>query len=44
MTWPLLDFDGVLTVGDPAPPLAAIVRGFGAARACGCGPMPIRRA
>ena len=44
MTWSTLDFDGTLTVADPAPLLAAIVRGFGAAKACGCGLMPIRRA
>lgn len=44
MTWSTLDFDGTLTVADPAPLLAAIVRGFGAAKAYGCGLMLIRRA
>lgn len=44
MIWSTLDFDGTLTVADPVPLLAAIVRGSGAAKACGCGLMPIRRA
>lgn len=44
MTWSTLDFDGTLIVADPAPLLAAIVRGFGAAKAYGCGLMLIRRA
>ena len=39
-----LALEGIPTVGDPASLPAAVVRGFGAARACGCGPMPIRRA
>lgn len=47
MSCPSPELEGVLTVVDPvADPvslLAAIVLGFGAARACGCGPMPIRR-
>lgn len=44
MTWSTLDFDGTLTVADPAPLLAAIVRGSEAAKGYGCGLMPIRRA
>ena len=47
MSCPTLDLEGVLTVVnpvvDPVSPLAAIVRGFGAARVCGCGLTPIRR-
>lgn len=39
-----LDFEGLLTVTDPVAFDAAIARGFGAARAFGCGLMLIRRA
>ena len=39
-----LDLEGVPTVVDPASLPAATVRGLGAARACGCGLTPIRRA
>jgi CRISPR system Cascade subunit CasE len=38
-----LDFQGVLSVGDPDRFLAALGQGFGAARAFGCGLMLIRR-
>jgi CRISPR system Cascade subunit CasE len=38
-----LTFQGVLTVRDPARFLARVARGFGAARAFGCGLMLIRR-
>ncbi len=44
MSYSTLDFEGVLTVGDPASFLAAVARGFGAAKAYGCGLMLIRRA
>jgi len=40
----VLDFQGVLTVRDPGRFLAALARGFGRARAFGCGLMLIRRA
>ncbi|MBX6375972.1 MAG: type I-E CRISPR-associated protein Cas6/Cse3/CasE [Acetobacteraceae bacterium] len=40
----VLDFHGVLTVEEPARFLAALARGFGHARAFGCGLMLIRRA
>ena len=39
-----LTFQGVLTVEDPAQFLAAVLRGFGAAKGFGCGLMLIRRA
>jgi CRISPR system Cascade subunit CasE len=39
-----LDFDGILQVTDPALFNAALLRGFGHARAFGCGLMLIRRA
>jgi CRISPR system Cascade subunit CasE len=39
-----LNFQGVLTVHDPARFLASVMRGFGAAKAFGCGLMLIRRA
>ncbi len=39
-----LTFQGVLTVQDPARFLAGVLRGFGAAKAFGCGLMLIRRA
>ena len=44
MSYSTLDFDGVLTVDDPSRFLAAIARGFGSAKAYGCGLMLIRRA
>jgi len=40
----VLDFEGVLTVTDPTLFLAALPKGFGRARAFGCGLMLIRRA
>jgi CRISPR system Cascade subunit CasE len=39
-----LTFQGVLTVEDPVQLLAAVLRGFGAAKGFGCGLMLIRRA
>ena len=39
-----IDFDGRLTVTDPASFTSAIARGFGSARGFGCGLMLIRRA
>ena len=44
MSFSSLDFDGVIEVSDPADLMAGIVRGFGAAKAYGCGLMLIRRA
>ena len=44
MLYSTVDFDGILTVSDPDPLLPAIVHGFGAAKAYGCGLMLIRRA
>ena len=44
MSYSTLDYEGILTVGDPASLLAAIARGFGAAKSYGCGLMLIRRA
>ncbi|MCG8355303.1 MAG: type I-E CRISPR-associated protein Cas6/Cse3/CasE [Kiloniellales bacterium] len=38
-----LDFDGLLTVGEPERFAAAVAAGFGAARAFGCGLMLLRR-
>ncbi len=43
MSFSSLDFDGVLEISDPAALLAGIGRGFGAAKAYGCGLMLIRR-
>lgn len=40
----VVEFDGVLTVSDPERFLAALHRGFGKAKAWGCGLMLIRRA
>ncbi len=40
----VLEFEGVLTVRDPVAFLAQLARGFGRARAFGCGLMLIRRA
>ena len=44
ITFGLLDMKGILSVNQPAPFLAALARGFGRARAFGCGLMLIRRA
>ena len=44
MSFSTLDFEGLLTVSDPGAFLPGIVRGFGAAKAYGCGLMLIRRA
>lgn len=44
MRFSTLDIDGVLSVRDPSVLLGAIRRGFGAAKAYGCGLMLIRRA
>ncbi len=44
MSFSTLDFDGILTVVDPAVFLAAVACGFGASKAYGCGLMLIRRA
>ena len=44
MSYSTLDYEGILTVGDPASLLPAIARGFGAAKSYGCGLMLIRRA
>ena len=44
MSYSTLDFEGVLTVNDPDALLASIARGFGAAKAYGCGLLLIRRA
>ena len=44
MYYSTLDFEGVLTVSDPDSFLLAIAKGFGAAKAYGCGLMLIRRA
>lgn len=40
----VLDFEGVLTVRDPAAFLSQLAQGFGRARAFGCGLMLVRRA
>ena len=44
MSFSTLDFDGSLTVVDPAVFVAAVMCGFGASKAYGCGLMLIRRA
>ena len=44
MSFATLDYEGMLVVRDPAALLAGIARGFGAAKAYGCGLMLIRRA
>ena len=44
MSFSTLDFEGVLEVRDPEALLANIARGFGPAKAYGCGLMLIRRA
>lgn len=44
MTFSTLDFDGVLEVRDPPVFVAAVARGFGPAKAFGCGLMLVRRA
>ena len=43
MSFSTLDFDGLLAVRDPVALLSSIARGFGAAKAYGCGLMLIRR-
>lgn len=43
MSFSTVDFDGILTVGDPDAFLTAVARGFGASKAYGCGLMLIRR-
>ena len=43
MSYATLDFEGLLTVSDPGSFPVAIARGFGAAKAYGCGLMLIRR-
>ena len=43
MSYSTLDFEGVLTVTDPTTLLPAIARGFGAAKAYGCGLLLVRR-
>lgn len=40
----VVDFEGILAITDPARFLAALLRGFGKAKAWGCGLMLIRRA
>jgi CRISPR system Cascade subunit CasE len=44
MQFSTLDFEGRLTIDDPALFLAQLARGFGRAKAFGCGLMLIRRA
>ena len=44
MSFSTLDFDGMLVVREPAAFLSAVMRGFGASKAYGCGLMLIRRA
>ena len=44
MSFSTLDFDGTLEVHDPAALLFGIARGFGAAKAYGCGLILVRRA
>ena len=44
MEFSTIDFDGFLTVRDPAALLAGIAQGFGASKAYGCGLMLIRGA
>lgn len=44
MLYSTLDFEGVVTVSDPAALVPAIAQGFGGAKAYGCGLMLIRRA
>ena len=43
MSYSTLDFDGILTVSEPATLLPAMAHGFGGAKAYGCGLMLIRR-
>ena len=43
MSYSTLDFEGILTVGDPGTLLPAIAHGFGAAKAYGCGLMLVHR-
>ena len=44
MSFSTLDFEGILQVTDPVDFVACVERGFGAARAYGCGLMLVRRA
>ena len=44
MSFSSLDFDGVLELSNPDTFLAGVERGFGAAKAYGCGLMLIRGA
>lgn len=44
MSFSTLDFNGMLVVREPAAFLSAVMRGFGASKAYGCGLMLIRRA
>lgn len=44
LTFSTVDFEGVLTVRDPAALPAAIAKGFGSAKAFGCGLLLVRRA
>lgn len=44
ISFSVLEFEGLLTVNDPARFLAGLASGFGAAKAFGCGLMLIRRA
>ena len=44
MSYSTLDYEGILSVIDPAALLPAVAQGFGAAKAYGCGLMLIRRA
>ncbi len=44
MEFSTIDFEGLLTVREPAALLTAIAQGFGASKAYGCGLMLIRRA
>ena len=43
MSYSTLDYEGILSVTDPAALLPAMARGFGGAKAYGCGLMLIRR-
>lgn len=44
MSYSTLDYEGILSVTDPAALLPAVAQGFGGAKAYGCGLMLIRRA
>ena len=43
VSYSTLDFDGILRVEEPSPFLVAVRRGFGSAKAYGCGLMLLRR-